>query len=76
MNPLYLNHTYSINVERDKFNVDRWCATISGIPTSKSYAETLEDAMLAAEAIALRILAFKIEKQLYQNKFQEGFYDI
>jgi len=50
---------YTIETERE---VDgRWIAEISDLPGALAYGETEEDAMTKVEALALRVLAERLE---------------
>lgn len=50
-----------LKIEVARENVGRWIAEISALPGAMSYGVSREDAVAKAEAIALRILADRIE---------------
>lgn len=50
-------------VETEQETDGRWIAEITGLPGVLAYGETKEAAIAAAEAIALRVIADRIEEQ-------------
>ena len=48
-------------IETEKGVDGRWIAEISDIPGALAYGETEEDAMAKVEALALRVLAERLE---------------
>ena len=48
-------------VETDRENDGRWIAEISGLPGAMSYGVSREEAVAKTEALALRILADRVE---------------
>lgn len=50
-------------VEFDREEDGRWIAEIASLPGALAYGESRESALAAVEAIALRVLADRIEHQ-------------
>lgn len=50
-------------VELDREEDGRWIAEIASLPGAMAYGETKERALAAVEAIALRVLADRLESQ-------------
>ena len=48
-------------IETEKEGDGRWIAEISDLPGALAYGETEEDAMAKVEALALRVLAERLE---------------
>jgi predicted RNase H-like HicB family nuclease len=49
------------NVEIDREDDGRWLAEVVGLPGALAYGQTREEAVSRAEALALRILADRLE---------------
>jgi predicted RNase H-like HicB family nuclease len=52
---------YTIEIEQEEDG--RWIAEIADLPGVLAYGETKEEATTKAEALALRVLAERLEKQ-------------
>ena len=52
----------NLAVECEREDDGRWLAEVVGIPGALAYATTRSDAMARAEALALRVLADRIEQ--------------
>lgn len=50
-------------VEFDREDDGRWIAEIASLPGAMAYGDTKESALAAVEAIALRVLADRLETQ-------------
>jgi len=51
------------DVEFDRENDGRWIAEITNLPAAMAYGDTKEMALAAVEAIALRVVAERLETQ-------------
>ena len=51
----------NLAVECDREDDGRWLAEVVGVPGALAYGVTTSDAMARAEALALRVLADRIE---------------
>lgn len=52
---------YRIEIEQE--NDGRWIAEVIGLPGVIAYGQTKEEAIAAVEALALRVIADRIEEQ-------------
>jgi predicted RNase H-like HicB family nuclease len=52
-----------LEVEFDREEDGRWIAEIPSLPGAMAYGETRDKALAAVEAIALRVLADRLESQ-------------
>jgi predicted RNase H-like HicB family nuclease len=50
-----------MNIELDREEDGRWIAEVTGLPGAMVYGQTREEALAKVEALALRILADRIE---------------
>jgi predicted RNase H-like HicB family nuclease len=48
-------------IEYEQEDDGRWLAEVQGIPGVLAYGQTLEEAMAKAEALALRVIADRLE---------------
>ena len=60
-------------VEFDREEDGRWIAEITSLPGAMAYGENRESALAAVEAIALRVLADKLENQHESLKSSDEF---
>jgi predicted RNase H-like HicB family nuclease len=51
----------NLNIEYEQEEDGRWIAEVTGLPGVLAYGETANEAMGKAEALALRVLAEKLE---------------
>jgi len=51
------------NIEYEKERDGRWLAEVIGLPGVLAYGNTPDEAMIKAEALALRVLAEKLEQE-------------
>ena len=54
-----MSHRFIIELDREQDG--RWIAEISDLPGVLAYGKTREDAMAAVEALALRVVADRLE---------------
>ncbi|MDQ6664152.1 MAG: type II toxin-antitoxin system HicB family antitoxin [Acidobacteriota bacterium] len=54
---------YQLNIEIDQEEDGRWIAEIADLPGVMAYGESKGQAVCAVEALALRVLADRIEEQ-------------
>ncbi|HET9594415.1 MAG TPA: hypothetical protein VFP65_02485 [Anaeromyxobacteraceae bacterium] len=54
-----MSHTFTIELEREEDG--RWIAEIPAIPGALAYGATEDKALAAVEALALRVLADRLE---------------
>lgn len=53
----------NFNIEYEQEEDGRWLAEVAGLPGVLAYGNTPDEAMLKAEALALRVLAEKLEQE-------------
>ncbi len=53
----------NLNIEYEKEEDGRWLAEVTGLPGVLAYGNTPNEAMVKAEALALRVLAEKLEQE-------------
>ena len=53
----------NFNIEYEQEEDGRWLAEVIGLPGVLAYGNTPDEAMLKAEALALRVLAEKLEQE-------------
>jgi predicted RNase H-like HicB family nuclease len=53
----------NLNIEYEQEEDGRWLAEVTGLPGVLAYGKTPDEAMVKAEALALRVLAEKIEQE-------------
>jgi len=54
-------NSHHFRVELDREQDGRWIAEISGLPGAIAYAKTRQEAIAAVEALALRVVADRLE---------------
>jgi predicted RNase H-like HicB family nuclease len=55
------DHAMKFNVEIEREDDGRWIADVVDLPGAMAYGQTREEAVSRAEALALRILADRLE---------------
>jgi predicted RNase H-like HicB family nuclease len=53
----------NFNIEYKQEEDGRWLAEVTGLPGVLAYGNTPDEAMINAEALALRVLAEKLEQE-------------
>lgn len=53
----------NFNIEYEQEEDGRWLAEVIGLPGVLAYGNTPDEAMIKAEALALRVLAEKLEQE-------------
>lgn len=53
----------NFNIEYEREEDGRWLAEVDGLPGVLAYGNTPDEAMVKAEALALRVLAEKLEEE-------------
>jgi predicted RNase H-like HicB family nuclease len=53
----------NFNIEYEQEEDGRWLAEVTGLPGVLAYGNTPDEAMIKAEALALRVLAEKLEQE-------------
>lgn len=53
----------NFNIEYEQEEDGRWLAEVIGLPGVLAYGNTSNEAMIKAEALALRVLAEKLEQE-------------
>jgi predicted RNase H-like HicB family nuclease len=53
----------NLNIEYEQEEDGRWLAEVIGLPGVLAYGNTPDEAMIKAEALALRVLAEKLEQE-------------
>ena len=53
----------NLNIEHEQEEDGRWLAEVAGLPGVLAYGNTPDEAMVKAEALALRVLAEKLEQE-------------
>jgi predicted RNase H-like HicB family nuclease len=69
-----MSETYTINLDREEDG--RWIAEIAALPGVMVYGESREDALAKCQALALRVLADRIEHgepPIGQDELELGF---
>ncbi|MCP5449814.1 MAG: type II toxin-antitoxin system HicB family antitoxin [Gammaproteobacteria bacterium] len=53
----------NFNIEYEQEEDGHWLAELTGLPGVLAYGDTPDEAMIKAEALALRVLAEKLEQE-------------
>ena len=54
--------TYRFTIDMDRERDGRWIAEVTGLPGVLAYGSTRSEALSAAEALALRVVAERLER--------------